>query len=216
MSVHTALLAVSVIGSDAIFNMIKSDSSLNPAEKHATIYQLFNVHLDLALDEVLDLGLELINEIKNGGDSDWTKQGYALDFFGMNIIQGLISKPIFIDWNPTVEDDIWSTDFSNMNLVTIVEGVLLVLGGWQMSFLFDTGFATISRVATLINKIKTKTPFNIGDELKQIVKIMTLGVDKDSQLQTFDFGYEKFLFGVLLNFYHYTLMYYWGHSIGRL
>ncbi len=211
---HISLLAVSYYLSTEIFEKIKNDLSLSPADRHATIYQMYNIHLDFALSGGVDLILELGNEIFNDGEGDLSKFGFAVDAILVNYFQGRYAKQKFEEWNPGAID-IWSTGLFDNLYVTFLETILILFGGLQMNYLFDTGYKVIEIIKDLPTYFKPNT--GIFGKIRGLYKIINTILFEDIEAKNpYKFGYAKFFYGALLMGYHSGLTYMWGHAISNL
>ncbi len=212
MATHIGLNVMSYLSSEYIFNLIKSDASLSEDEQIATIFQIFNLHLDMTMGGLMDLILEFINQWKYDGKKDGTGLGFAIDATILNGIQGLISQPLFEKWNPTVTGT-WST--ISDPFIFAFEGLLLALGGGQMNYLFDSGINIAKSMVKAIKEFQSPLQMiGIINGIQYIIKEMM--VPKFVPVPVFDFGYIKFVYGLITVGYHWALINMWGHSPGRL
>ncbi len=188
--------------------MIIADTSLNLESKKATIFQLFNIQLDFAMGNLIDMALELYADKTENPQDDYTVVGWGFDAV-INPFQGMLGRWLFNKW--TNIDPIWSTSIADNGKIGLLEIALMIGGGMQMSYLFDSSLKTVELLTKLImGLIPGPEIFSISNKL-----FVALGNYKE-MISLFDFGYSKYAYGFGLAAYHSINMYFWANSINSL
>lgn len=202
------LLVYGLITSNNILNMIKSDPSLNPDSRKATIFQLFNIQLDFAMGNLVDMAMELYADKTDNPNDDYTRIGFAFDA-ALNPLQGLIGSWIFNSWANI--DPIWDTSIIDNAKIGLLEVVLTIAGGMQMSYLFDSSVKAIEKLTKILTGI-----VNLPGISSISTSLLTGLMGYKESISLYKFGYTKYFYGFGLSAYHSLNMYLWANSINSI
>ncbi len=216
---HLGLLGLSALGSAYIRHLLLMGPNLTDNQKIATIYMLFKLRLDFAIGSALDTIGELISEITK---EDQTSKVLIIDLVLSVIMDRVGTSWLFSKLSPSVPvPSLVESTTGNGLIAGFISGLYeflidlfgLLLGTFQMNFLFDWSLPTLEMLYELQRKILSPVrnflSYFEGLSDPQMWYDWSVKTERNPYSGA-ELGFSKYLFAATLVFYHTTLVFMWG------